>query len=188
MIYKNLDEIPYKTFIKIIETSNVQLLSNTEFDKDKLNEIWDKIIEEHESKNEEDKAVFDVNKEIEIFLCKHKLVLMCCSILSFDYQEDAFNKVIEIGYQLRTDSTQNYYEDIAQIEREANGYLHMVNRLKEQLPKEEKNIEKSSIDDVMSSYSSFLGYSIGKHNEITYNEFYATQKQVYSKMKQLQKK
>lgn len=187
MQYDTLDAIPYKTFIKIVETSDLSLLSDTEFDLIILQKIWEKLINEHESKNPENKMVFNVQKEIDIVLCKHKIVLMYCEILVFDYDQEIYDKVIEIGYQLRTESSEDYYSDLEQIIREANGFVDMANRLKLQLPKEDKNIENTTIDDVMSSYSAFLGYSIGKHNEVTYNEFFSIKKQVDTKMKQLQK-
>jgi hypothetical protein len=52
MTYKTLDTIPYKLFVKISETGDVSLLSETEKDMEVLTGIWEQLYDEHLSKNQ----------------------------------------------------------------------------------------------------------------------------------------
>ena len=70
MIYKHLETIPYKLFVKIADTGDVSLLSETEKNIDVLGKIWEQIYDEHLSKNQttESKKIFKLSKEIDSLL------------------------------------------------------------------------------------------------------------------------
>src|SRR6478736_6094816 len=105
MIHTSLDTIPYKTFIKITETGDVSLLSDTETDIEKLNEIWLKLYDEHLSKNQtsESKRLFSISKQIDGLLTLNRVVLMACESLRFQFDQELFDILIGIGYRLDVD-------------------------------------------------------------------------------------
>lgn len=188
MIYDSLDIIPYKIFFKIEETSNVALLSDTEEEVEVLTAIWDRLLEEHEKLNKttESKKILNLSKKIDEYITTHKVVVLAVASLRFDYNEDMYTILIEKGYQLSLADTESYDSDLARIEREANAYLIKAEYYQKMLPEPKVSEEvKYNIDDVMASYSSILGYSIGKHNEITYSEFYGHEKSVNAKIDSL---
>lgn len=190
MTYSSLDTIPYKLFLKISETGNISLLSDSENNLDTLSEIWERIYDEHLNNNHSPEAdrVFKLSKDIDGILTKHKVVILACETLRFDWDDEVVELVRGFRYTLRNTDSETYYSDIERIEREANGYILMANRLKEQLPKEkEEGSGNYSIDDVMASYCAILGYPIGKFNEVTYTEYHAHQKSVNDKIKSIEK-
>lgn len=188
MIYDSLDIIPYKIFLKIEETSNVALLSDTEVEVEVLTAIWDRLLEEDEkiNKTTESKKILNLSKKIDEYITTHKVVVLAVASLRFEYNEDMYTILIEKGYQLSLADTESYDSDLARIEREANAYLIKAEYYQKMLPEPKVSEEaKYNIDDVMASYSSILGYSIGKHNEITYSEFYGHEKSVNAKIDSL---
>lgn len=190
MTYSSLDEIPYKLFLKISETGNISLLSNSEKDIDKLSEIWKILYEEHLNKNHSPEAerIFKLSKEIDRILTKHKFIILSCESLRFDWDDEVVELIRDFRYTLRNTDSETYYSDIETIERESNGYILMANRLKEQLPKEKmEDSGDYNIDDVMASHCAILGYSIGKFNEITYTEHHAHQRSVNDKIKSIER-
>lgn len=84
MTYKTLDTIPYKLFLKIAETDNVSLLSDSEVDIDVLSKIWESLYEEHleNNKSPEAERIFSISKEIEILKLKYNVVILSCAALN----------------------------------------------------------------------------------------------------------
>lgn len=190
MIYKNLDTIPYKLFIKIAETGNVSLLSDTVVDIEFLGKIWEDIYEEHTLKNQttETKKVFKISKEIDGLLTLNKVVLMACECLRFGFDQDLFDMITAFGYQLSLADTQSYHDDIHRIEREANAYVIKAENYKNMLPEKVENANSEfNVDDVMALYSAILGFNIGDFNMVTYNAFFGFEKQVNAKIKSINK-
>lgn len=190
MIYKNLDTIPYKLFVKIADTGDVSLLSENEKNIEVLQEIWEQIYDEHLSKNQttESKKIFKLSKEIDSLLTLNKVVLMACECLRFEFDQELFDMITGFGYQLSIADTESYHGDIQRIEREANAYIIKAENYKNMLPeKKENNSSEFNVDDVMASYSSILGFSIGDFNTVTYNAFFGYEKQVNAKIKSLKK-
>jgi hypothetical protein len=185
MQYNSLDTIPYKLFVKISETGNVFLLSDMETDIEVLTEIWTKLHDEHLNKNQttESKKIFKLSKKIDEMTAEYKVVVMACSCLRFEFNNDLFDLITGKGYKLSILNTESYYSDIDQIEREANAYLMKAEDYKTMLPdqKESKDSEYG-VDDLMAFYCSVLGFNIGDFNAITYNGFYGFEKQVNSKI------
>ena len=188
MIYKNLDTIPYKLFVKISETGDVSLLSDIEGDIEELAGIWEQLYEEHLSKNQttESKKVFKISKEIDSLLTVNKVVLMTCECLRFGFDQELFDIIVGFGYHLSVSNNKSYYEDINLIEREANAYIIQAENYKSMLPEKKSNESQDyNVDDVMASYSAILGFNIGDFNLVTYNAFYGYEKQVNAKIKAL---
>ena len=188
MIYKNLDTIPYKLFVKIADTGDVSLLSETEKNIDVLGGIWEQIYDEHLAKNQttESKKIFKLSKEIDALLTLNKVVLMACECLRFEFDQELFDMIIGFGYQLSIADTESYHGDIQRIEREANAYIIKAENYKNMLPgKKENNNSEFNVDDTMALYSTILGFNIGDFNVVTYNAFYGYEKQVNAKIKSM---
>lgn len=183
MIYDSLDTIPYKLFIKVAETGNFNLLSDTVTDPEALNDIWMKLYDEHlnQESNSEGKRVFRISKEIESLEMQLKIVLMSCEALKFDVYDEIVERLVQLGYKLRCDN-ENYYKDIEQIERESNALKIKMKTLSALLPKSDEN-KKYNVDDVMASYCTILGFHIGDFNTITYTAFFGYEKQANAKIK-----
>lgn len=188
--YSTLDTIPYKLFLQIAESGDVSLLSDTETDTQVLNEIWEKMHNDHLSKNQttESKKIFKLSKKIDEQLFLNKVMLLACAVMRFEFNQEVFDIITSYGYKLSITDTESYHSDIEKIERESNAYNIKAENYKNMLP-EPKEVTGSdyNVDDVMSSYSLILGYNIGKHNEITYSEYYAHQKSVNNKIESLTK-
>jgi len=188
MIYKNLDTIPYKLFVKIADTGDVSLLSENEKNIEVLQEIWEQIYDEHLSKNQttESKKIFKLSKEIDSLLTLNKVVLMACECLRFEFDQELFDMITGFGYQLSIADTESYHGDIQRIEREANAYIIKAENYKNMLPeKKENNSSEFNVDDTMALYCTILGFNIGDFNVVTYNAFYGYEKQVNAKIKSM---
>lgn len=186
MIYDSLDTIPYKLFLKIADTGDVSLLS-TNGSGTNLNVIWDKIYNEHISKNQtsESKKVFKLSKNIDELLATNKVIIMACTSLGFDFNQEMYDIIISYGFQLSIENTESYYSDLDRVLREAKSYVIKAEYYKNMLPEKNENEgekEQYNTDNIMASYSAILGYSIGKHNDITHAEYYAHQKSVNAKI------
>lgn len=191
MIYDSLDIIPYKLFVKIAETGDISLLSDSEKDLDVLLEVWDKLYDEHLSKNQtsESKKIFKLSKSIDELLALNKVVLMACASLRFEFNKELYDIIIGFGYQLSIIDTETYYSDIERIERESNAYVIKAEFYKQMLPDQKENENEKSdygIDDVMASYSLILGFDFD-YNLVTYTKYHALQNQVNAKIKSIQK-
>lgn len=190
MIYKSLDTIPYKLFVKITETDDISLLSDSETNIDVLSEIWEQIYDEHLLKNQSTKSkkILKLSKEIDSLLTLNKVVLMACECLRFEFNQELFELVTGLGYTLSILKTKDYYDDIQRIEREANAYVIKAENYKGMLPEKQENKNSEyNVDDVMASYSSILGFNIGDFNLVTYNAFFGYEKQVNAKINLLKK-
>lgn len=185
MIYDSLDIIPFKLFKKVAETGNFLLLStDSNTDSEQLSAIWDRMHEEHLSKNQttESKKIFKLNKNIDELIATQKTIVIACGCLEFDFDQDMYDIVTSYGFKISLESTEAYYSDLDKILRESNAFIIKAEYYKGMLPEEKKENEEFSVDDVMASYSAILGYSIGKHNEVTYTEYYSHEKSVNAKI------
>lgn len=189
MIYDSLDIIPYKLFVRITETGDISLLSDEETSIEVLKETWDKLYDDHLSKNQtsESKKIFKLSKSIDELLALNKVVLMACASLRFEFNQELYDIIIGFGYQLSITDTETYYSDIDRIDRESNAYVIKAEFYKQMLPDQPEN-EKSEygIDDVMASYSLILGFDFD-YNLVTYTKYHALQNQVNAKIKSIQK-
>jgi hypothetical protein len=173
--------------VKISETGDLALLSDTEKDLDVLSKIWEELFAEHQNKNNtpEEKKVFRLSKEVDALKTQYKVVLMACDALLFDWNDELVLLLRGFGYTLRNTDAQTYYEDIERIEREATAYKSKIKALEKLLPKPNENNEYN-IDDVMASYSLILGFDFD-YNLIPYTKYHALQNQVNAKIKSLER-
>lgn len=187
MIYDSLDIIPYKTFLKIAETGNLKLLSPDTIEESKLVEIWNMMMEEHNSRDvsSEGKKIFRLSKDIAALETQHRIVLLSCEALMFEPDENLISILKGYGYTLRVTNAKEFLEDIDRIVREAHSLVIKTNAIKKLLPKEQDNGDYR-IDDVMASYSAILGFDFD-YNVVTYNKFFAMEKQVKAKIKAVEK-
>ena len=188
MIYDSLDIIPYKTFFKIAESGNFALLSDTEKDPEVLSKIWDSLYEQHieiSGASSQEKKTFRISKQISALETQYKVILMACDALKFDFSQELFEILtVDYGYTLRTIDEKAYYEDIEQIERESKALKVKIHTLSKLLPKVDQG-QEYSIDRVMASYCSILGYQIGDFNTITYMAFYSYESEVHAKIESI---
>lgn len=191
MIYEYLDTIPYKLFEKISETGNVRLLTDDEsISEESLREIWDNLFQQHIDKNQtpNSKKIFSLSKKIDELLNNYRSVIFACTALEFDYNQEMVDLINNRGFNFQAKTTEEYYSEIARVKRESESYIVKAEYFKQMLPKEPENDareKKHTVDEVMSSYSAILGYNIGKHNEITYTEFFAHERTVNQKIESL---
>ncbi|TDO68080.1 hypothetical protein EV143_1217 [Flavobacterium chryseum] len=188
MTYDSLDIIPYKTFFKIAESGNIQLLSDTEKDPEVLAALWESLYQQHLDKDgssAQEKKTFRISKEISSLEATYKIVIMSCDALRFDFNEELFKLLtIQYGYTLRIEDEEVYFQDLEQIEREASALKVKINVLSKLLPKVDQG-QEYSIDDVMASYCSILEFQIGDFNSITYTAFFSYEKQVHAKVESI---
>lgn len=178
--YDTLDILPLKLYYKICETSNLSLLSNQIEGKD-LENLWKELDSSFKDldKSEESRSAFRLNKTIAELENKLKLILMSVEALKFDDDQRILDLLKSFNNNVRTDNTENYYSDLERIERETNGIVVNISRLKKQLPK--PSSDKVNIDEVLASYSAILGIDFD-YNSISCSKFFALKKQVFIKI------
>lgn len=187
MIYKSLEYLPYKIFIKIVQTMDLSLLSDQPMDPIQLKAIWAELWKEHLAftNTPESTKVFTLEKEVSYLKSMRKVILMACESLSFDWDDDLVELVRGYGYTIRNENAEEYYLDLKRVIRESKGIMVKLNQIEKQLPKQSKD-QQFNLDDVLASYSAILGIDFD-YNLISYTKFYGLQKQVNAKIKSLEK-
>lgn len=186
MIYEELDYLPYKTLLKVLETGNYKLLTT---DPDTPEEIlagaWEKLYKEYLAANHspEEDRVFKIRKEVYHLEARYELILIYCKILAFDWHEETAESLKKYGYIITPGSC---LQKIPIIKREAEGLLVKAKQLRSQLPVVEENV-KVSVDDMLACYTTILGIDIGDYNTVSSTKVFALGKQVDLKVKQIQK-
>lgn len=187
MIYKSLDTLPYKVFLKIAEDeTKINLLSTDENSNDEvLKIIWNDLLKEYEelSNQKEEPRLFNMRKEISYLECKHKIIAFSLVALDFDYNQELVDLLSSYGY---TVTKENYYNDLEKVDRESQGLVLKIKRIKNAMPKEKKSGQKVSIDRIFAFYSSVLGYDFD-YNTVSVTKVLALQDQVNDKIKALEK-
>lgn len=184
--YDSYDLLPKKTFVRIMESGNIQLLSNQETDLSVLAEIWESIYTVFIDKEQtpDSKKIFRISKDIDVAESKHWQVLSCVESLRFDLNDELISLVKNYGYRIKTENNSEYHASLDKTEREAQSYILKAKQLKRLLPKVDEVTHKHTIDDVMASYSVILGIGFD-FNKITCSEFDGYAKQVDLKIKAL---
>jgi hypothetical protein len=187
MHYDSLDILPIKLYYKIAETGNLSLLSSLLTDENELQKLWFELDCGFKDldKTEEATKTFRLSKSISALEIKHQFVLMACETLRFEWNEEIINILRSHEYTLRDTDTETFFSDLERIEKETNSIVVKVNMLRRQLPKTDNNKNKSSLDEVMASYASILGFDFD-FNTISCTKFFALQSQVHSKVKALE--
>ena len=187
MTYKSLDTLPYKVFLKIAEDeTKINLLSTDENpNAEVLKIIWNDLLKEYEelSPQQEEPRLFNLKKEIYYLECKHKIIAFSLVALDFDYNQELVDLLSSYGY---TVTKENYYKDLEKVDRESQGLVLKIKRIKDSLPKKKKSDQKVSIDRIFAFYSSVLGYDFD-YNTVSVTKVLALQDQVNDKIKALEK-
>lgn len=187
-IYDSLRKLPKVIQIDIYETGNIRLLTeDINVPDEMLIEIWQRLDEEYNSKNgnKDESKILPIIKEIDFQVNRYLIIKCACSSLLFDKNDELIFMLKEQGYKI---TEENYIKDIERIIRESEGIILKIKKLKEQLPKEnkEKNKKQYSIVDIIISYGVILNYPI-KPYEISVEEFDSIEKSVLSKIEQIEK-
>lgn len=195
MIYDTLDILPIKTFYKIQETGNIDLLnpSNAPSEID-FSELFDHLSDQFNmlDKGDDFDREFMLEKEISHLESKVKLLTLGVDILRFEYNDEI--KLIvekEIHHKIRTNRTEYYYKDLERIDKKILLINTKIQRLLDQRKSNNGNASSNStIDDMLASICSILSVSFD-FNTIPCTTYLAYKKQTNSKIKaqeeQLQK-
>lgn len=185
MIYDSLDILPIKLYYRIEASNEIKLLAvNEEVEENKLVELWARLKADFSEldKSEVSKKVFRISKEISSLESTYHAVLMSCECLGFEYDEELIEIIKGYGFDFRFNNTKEYYSALEKVVREAKSYVVKINNLKKQLPKNNNDSNKVSLDEIMASYSSALGFDFD-YNTISCTKFFALKKQVDNKLK-----
>lgn len=184
MTYDSLDIIPYKLFLKIVQTGNISMLTD---DKGLLNNIealktiWKKLEEDFEVLDPEKKInkMLKVLIEIEEYTSQYDGLQIAIKALRFDRDLDLENTIREQGFTLTED---NFYNDLDKIEQESEVLIMFIEELEAQLPKY-NNKKASNIDEVILGYCMITGLQYTDTNVITVTQLYALKKSFDEKLK-----
>ena len=187
MIYDSLRKIPMVTFLEIIDSGDISLLSNEETPLEELIPIWLEMYETYKLKydTQNHNKVFNLSKEIDFLIKKYDSIKLSVEALKFDANDSIIQVLRDYGYTLRIE---NYNDDVARISRESEGIINKINQLKHSLPNQTESQEKGSdlIISVMADYASFLGYDFDFYT-ISVEKFGAMQNTVKQKVASIEK-
>lgn len=186
MIYKTLRKIPMITFIEIMESGDISLLSDEETNLDELALIWDAMYQEYQNKynKQNSNKVFNLSKEIEYLDQKYFEIKLIIEALKFDVYPELISILRDYGYRFRDEF---YNDDLLRVQRESEGIVQKINQLKSSLPKvENQNTNEVSIIDIMANYSSVLGYDFDFYT-ISVEKYHSLQNQVKQKIAAIEK-
>lgn len=194
MIYDTLDVLPVKTFYKIQETSNFNLLNPKNIEIEDLPSLFDELSDEFNKldKGEGFDREFILQKEISHLESKVKVLTLGVEILRFEYDDEIKNTIEkEIHHKIRTNRTEYYYKDLERIEKKTLLINAKIQRLKDQQKSNNgSESSNSTIDDMLASICTILGVSFD-FNTVPCTTYLAYKKQTQSKIKdqeeQLQK-
>lgn len=194
MIYDTLDVLPVKTFYKIQETSNFNLLNPKNIEIEDLPSLFDELSDEFNKldKGEGFDREFILQKEISHLESKVKVLTLGVEILRFEYDDEIKNTIEkEIHHKIRTNRSEYYYKDLERIEKKTLLINAKIQRLKDQQKSNNgSESSNSTIDDMLASICTILGVSFD-FNTVPCTTYIAYKKQTQSKIKaqeeQLQK-
>lgn len=189
MIYDSLDILPIKLYYRIDASNEVKLLAlNEEVEENNLVSLWAKLKAEFTEldKSDTSKKIFRLSKQISDLEATYHAVLMSCESLGFEYDEKLIQVIRDYGFKFDDTNTKTYYDSIEKVIREAKSYVVKINRLKDQLPKNNDNSKSVSLDEIMAGYSNTLGFDFD-YNSISCTKFFALKNQVANKLKAIEK-
>lgn len=183
MIYDSFDTIPFKIFLKVSQTGDLTLLSDTKQTYDVLNNAWEKINDEFKALDpgKSIEKTFNLLKEIEEYKAQYNFLEISIKTLRFDRCLDIENNIRELGFKLRETS---FYHDLDIIENESKALLVFIEESESQLPKVD-NKPANTIDKVILGYASFTGLPFTDTNKITGSQYYGLKEIFDEKLKVL---
>lgn len=187
-MYKSVEELPLKTLFKIFETNDLLLLNPSgEVPKDKLKEVWIKIVEEYKELDTSNtiERVIRVSQKIDYFKAKHEMISLCVYLLKFKRNSELEKILSDAGYKV---NPEDYERSLDSIENEAKGLQVKVGVKEAELDRltKDDSVVKSDINKMLASMSSALGIAF-KFNEITVVEFFGYKSALEDKAKQQEK-
>lgn len=176
------------TYIEILESGDVALLSDEETDVNELVTIWNDLSEQYNQKynKQNSNKVFNLEREIEYLDKKHFEIKLIIEALKFDVYPELISILRDYGYRFRDEF---YNEDLERVERESKGIIQKINQLKQGLPKTDESgteSKDSSIINLMASYSSVLGYDYDYYT-VSVEKFKSLENQVKQKIAAIEK-
>lgn len=185
MIYDSFDTIPFKLFIKVTQSNDLTLLSDTTQTPEVLLKAWEKINEEFKAldPNKTIEKTFKILKEVEEYRAQYNFIQFAVNALKqpFDRDLDLENNIRELGFKLRESS---FYHDLEIIEMESKALLVFIEEGESKLPKVD-NKPANSIDKVILGYASFTGLPFTDTNKITGTQYYGLKEIFDEKLKVL---
>ena len=115
MIYNNLDILPVKTFFKVQETGNLNLLvtGNEPISNEELSLVFDRLSDEFQELSSKggSERNFMLIKEISHLESKYKTAICGIEILRFEVNLAILQSLKELlNIKIRTNTTQYYYK------------------------------------------------------------------------------
>lgn len=187
MIFDELDILPIKLYYKICKTGNINLLSTEPTEVDLL-EIWQKMQDEFDELNDDDqdKRHKVIEKQINSHSLASEICRLACVSLEFEFNQDLIDMLRGLKFNVDTTSNESYYESIKKCRRQIETNKIKISTLKNQLPKENSDGNKVSLDNIMASYCAILNIDFD-YNLCTVTKFFALKKQVDLKIKSYEK-
>lgn len=189
-MYKSLDLLPIVIYYRIINSGDLHLLNpkNEEISQEELFILWDSLHNEFQDldDNHLSKKILMLMKNYDYYILKYEIVNRSVEALRFSYNDYLISILKKNGFRV---TKSNYLNDLEKVENDSQGLLIKAKHFKSQLPKPDnsENEEKASIEDILASYSTVLGFHIGSYLKITCREFISLKKQVTIKVKQQEK-
>lgn len=184
MIYDSFDTIPFKLFLKISQTGNLNLLSDEKKMFGELEKAWQTINEEFNELDPQ-KTVDKTLKlliKIEKYTIKYNALQMGVQCLRFDRDLDLENAIRESGFRLEEET---YYEDLDRVERESEALKMLIDEASAKLPKVNDK-RATNIDEVIMGYCAITGLQYDT-NKITGTQFYGVKSLFEEKKKNLER-
>ena len=172
MIYNSFDTIPIKLFYRIEQTNEINLLSNENTPTKELVVIWELIKEHHQSldPSKASNKIINISKSIESLFVKYEATRLAVFYLKSKKDQDLMDLLKNYGYKLYLN---NFQKNLEVIDRENKSLLIKINQLKNKLPKEKENTNKTTLDEVILSYASLTNSGFIDTNKITGTQYYA---------------
>lgn len=171
-MYRSIDEIPAKTYFKIVETGDISLLSKKKVEQIELLAAWEIIEAEHSGleQGKEDFKALDVPKKIEVLWAKYEAVRLAVHVLRRVDDPEMKDLLRSKGFNIG----KNLNAELDQIEKESEAIMVKIDALHIKLPKINKETSpKTSFDKVVLSYGAITGLGFINTNKITLTQYYA---------------
>jgi hypothetical protein len=172
MIYNTPDIIPFKIYIKILETDNYRLLvkGKEKVSKKKLKKIWETLQDEDD--NEKSSKVINLFYQIGENESKFEAIQDAIRVLRVIKDQEiidllkSFKYVKQYGFDL---DKEDINEELDRIENESKSIQAIIDNIREKLPKQDK--KKSHIDQVILAVFSIAKLGFVNTNKVTKSQF-----------------
>lgn len=171
-MYSTIDEIPAKTYFKIVETGNLSLLSKKKKEEIELLAAWETIQAEHSEleSSKKDVKTLNVPKKIESLFARYEAIKLAIYVLRREDDEEMKDLLKSKGFTI----TDNLDNDLNVAEKESEAIIQQIEALQIKLPKINKDTSaKTPFDKVVLSYGALTGLGFVNTNKITLTQYYA---------------